>query len=177
MIINLFNILKESNILNIDYLILREKNNSTKVLEKIKNQSTIKFEKKSNLFIFGEDPIGCAKNKSKWKANISKCNFVLVQDFFMTETARQADLILPASLPFEIGGSFTNNDSFVQNIQQSTNNIIEIPSLVQFSNIGKDYDVLKVKTSIKKDNKILELIVSDTDCQFYFGCDYLQYLL
>ena len=60
-----------------------------------------------NLFIFGEDPIGCASTSSpaKW---IKNADFVMVQDYFMTPTAAEANLVMPASFPAETGGTFTN---------------------------------------------------------------------
>ncbi len=60
-----------------------------------------------NMFIFGEDPVGCAVEKDKVLELFNKTNFKVVQDYFMTETAELADLILPASLPQESGGSYT----------------------------------------------------------------------
>ena len=47
------------------------------------------------MFIFGEDPLGCAQNKVKVSGWLSVADFVMVQDYFMTETAKHADLILP----------------------------------------------------------------------------------
>lgn len=61
-----------------------------------------------NLFIFGEDPIGCAGDREQVEPVFDMPEFMVVQDYFMTETAKNADLILPASFHFEIGGSFTN---------------------------------------------------------------------
>lgn len=62
-----------------------------------------------NLFIFGEDPAGTAEEADGIKRKLAVLDFVAVQDYFLTDTAREADLVLPASLPFEIGGSFTNS--------------------------------------------------------------------
>ncbi|MDP4280509.1 MAG: FAD-dependent oxidoreductase [Bacteroidota bacterium] len=60
-----------------------------------------------NLFIFGEDPAGCSVNEevAGW---LSKPQFLVVQDNFITPTAQMADLILPGSFPEESGGTFTN---------------------------------------------------------------------
>ena len=70
-----------------------------------------------NMFIFGEDPLGCAQNKVKVSGWLSVADFVMVQDYFMTDTAKHADLILPASLPFEMGGSFTNTQKVIQEFE------------------------------------------------------------
>ncbi|OFX44759.1 MAG: hypothetical protein A2046_04925 [Bacteroidetes bacterium GWA2_30_7] len=67
-----------------------------------------------NLFIFGEDPIGCAIDKKRVSNWIDKAQFVTVSDYFMTETAEKADLILPASFPIESDGTFTNSQRVIQ---------------------------------------------------------------
>ncbi|MDY0102005.1 MAG: FAD-dependent oxidoreductase [Lentimicrobium sp.] len=70
-------------------------------------------------FIFGEDPVGCATDTEAAKAWIQHAGFTLVQDYFITETALLADLILPASLPWETGGTFTNTQKVIQKIDQA----------------------------------------------------------
>lgn len=67
-----------------------------------------------NMFVFGEDPIGCANDKAKIKKYFDQAQFVMVMDYFMTETAQEADLIIPASFPAETGGSFTNTQKVIQ---------------------------------------------------------------
>ena len=69
--------------------------------------------KAKNFFIFGEDPIGTANNKDKARNYFPGFDFTVVSDHFMTETAEQADLILPASFPIESGGSFSNTQKMV----------------------------------------------------------------
>ena len=78
----------------------------------------LKDGKVRNILIFGEDPIGCATNKEMMTDLISKSSFVVVQDYFMTETAAMANIILPASLPFETGGSFTSTQKYIQQFEQ-----------------------------------------------------------
>lgn len=78
----------------------------------------LKEGKLKNIFIFGEDPLGCAVKNDEVKKWFAKSDFVMVQDYFMTETAKRADLILPASLPFEIGGSFTNTQKYIRKFEK-----------------------------------------------------------
>ncbi|MEA3444152.1 MAG: FAD-dependent oxidoreductase [Bacteroidota bacterium] len=75
---------------------------------------TLENGKINNMFVFGEDPIGCAFDKKKIKGYFDNAGFVMVMDYFMTETAKQADLIIPASFPAETGGSFTNTQKVIQ---------------------------------------------------------------
>jgi formate dehydrogenase major subunit len=70
-----------------------------------------------NIFIFGEDPLGCTHHKVQTAGWLSIADFVVVQDYFMTETAKHAHLILPASLPLETGGSFTNTQRVIQQFE------------------------------------------------------------
>jgi len=70
--------------------------------------------KLKNIFIFGEDPLGCTAHKVQTAGWLSIADFVVVQDYFMTETAKHAHLILPSSFPVETGGSFTNTQKVIQ---------------------------------------------------------------
>jgi formate dehydrogenase major subunit len=70
-----------------------------------------------NIFIFGEDPLGCAGHKVQVAGWLSIADFVVVQDYFMTDTAKHANLILPASMPVESGGSFSNTQKNIQEFE------------------------------------------------------------
>ncbi len=70
-----------------------------------------------NLFIFGEDPVGCAIDKAEVNAWMKAADFVAVQDYFMTETAEAADLILPATMPIEMDGSYSNAQKVFQEFE------------------------------------------------------------
>jgi formate dehydrogenase major subunit len=88
-----------------------------------------------NLFIFGEDPLGCAYNRVKVAGWLSVADFVMVQDYFMTDTARHAHLILPASMPFESGGSFTNTQRMIQTFEKVFKGPVEQISYQQLGNL------------------------------------------
>jgi len=81
--------------------------------------------KLKNIFIFGEDPVGCAIKKQDVEKWFSTADFLMVQDYFLTETAQKADLVMPASLPIEIGGSFTNTQKHIQKFEKQINSVIE----------------------------------------------------
>jgi formate dehydrogenase major subunit len=139
-----------------------------------------------NLFVFGEDPIGCSYDKQRVLSWFDKASFVLVQDYFMTETAMQADLILPASLPAETGGSFTSTQKVIQKFEKSLESRVEQDNIQQlllllsrFDNEGlKDVaDVIMEAISLLSvnTNKDLHGFTStgkdNYNRMFDYGCD------
>lgn len=87
----------------------------------------------SNLFIFGEDPVGCAIDRDAIVKLVSSADFMVVHDYSLTDTALLADLFLPASYPFETGGSFTNTQRFLQRFEQQLTSPVEVNNLKQLS--------------------------------------------
>jgi NADH-quinone oxidoreductase chain G len=63
------------------------------------------------LFVMGADP---ASERPAWAANLDQVDFLVVQDIFLTETAQQADVVLPAVSWAEQDGTFTNLEGRVQ---------------------------------------------------------------
>jgi NADH-quinone oxidoreductase subunit G len=59
------------------------------------------------LYVVGTDPIGDGQN-------LPKADFVVVQELFLTDTAKQADVVLPALAWAERDGTFTNEERRVQ---------------------------------------------------------------
>lgn len=88
-----------------------------------------------NIFIFGEDPVGCAIDKSRVDLWLDQVEFLMVQDYFITETAARADLVLPASLPFEIGGTYINTHKVRQTIEVQKESTLIKNSLQQLSTL------------------------------------------
>lgn len=88
-----------------------------------------------NFIIFGEDPIGTAIDKDSVKTWFGNPEFMVVQDYFMTETAKIADLVLPATFHFETGGSFTNTQKFIQTFIKELDSPVEKNNLQQISDI------------------------------------------
>jgi len=92
-----------------------------------------------NLFIFGEDPLGCAVNTEEVKQFLGKASFKVVQDYFLTATAEQADLVLPASLPAETGGSFTNTQKMIQHFDAGLHPAVAHTSWQQLAELLKKF--------------------------------------
>lgn len=68
------------------------------------------------LHVAGADPATQFPAKL-WGAARAKLGFLVVQDLFLTETARQADVVLPTLSYAEKGGSFVNIEGRVQKLQ------------------------------------------------------------
>ena len=66
------------------------------------------------MYMLGENPFLSDPNINKVRKALSKLEFLVVQDIFLTETAEFADVILPASSYLEKEGTFTNTDRRVQ---------------------------------------------------------------
>ncbi|MDD2323565.1 MAG: FAD-dependent oxidoreductase [Bacteroidales bacterium] len=84
----------------------------SKVAESVFQQ--LEAGKIKNLFIVGEDPCGCTTDPARISKYFSAANCTVVMDYFLTETARHADILLPASFPTESGGTFTNSQRTIQ---------------------------------------------------------------
>jgi NADH-quinone oxidoreductase subunit G len=66
----------------------------------------------SVLWVVGSNPL---KPAAAGHAAIErKCGFLVVQDMFLTETAQQADVVLPAACAYEKNGTITNVSGEVQ---------------------------------------------------------------
>ena len=88
-----------------------------------------------NLFIFGEDPAGCAIDRDLITGALSGAGFMVVQDYTLTDTALLADIVLPATYPFETGGSFTNTQRFLQTFGKESESPVKMNNLEQLAGI------------------------------------------
>jgi formate dehydrogenase alpha subunit len=71
------------------------------------------------LFIMGENPVSSNPNANEVAAALKELDFLVVQDIFMTETAKLAHVILPAASSAEKEGTFTNTERRVQRVRQA----------------------------------------------------------
>jgi len=66
------------------------------------------------MYILGENPAMSDPDQAHARAALAKLEHLVVQDIFLTETAWQADVVLPASAHAEKTGTFTNTNRQVQ---------------------------------------------------------------
>jgi formate dehydrogenase major subunit len=160
---------------------LPEKNE--KCMKELLNEASIKA-----FFIFGEDPVGCAIDKTKVQKWFAESEFIMVQDYFMTETAKIANLILPAVFPLETTGSFTNTQKNIQEFEKQTSIAVEKENFEQLLTILNPFTDKKLKNIDDIRKEIYNLLPDQkekskysfvyTDKEnlkknFKYGCDFV----
>jgi formate dehydrogenase major subunit len=70
------------------------------------------------IWIIGEDVVQTDPNTQKVIRALESTDLVIVQELFMTETAKYADVILPGASFLEKNGTFTNGERRVQAVRQ-----------------------------------------------------------
>jgi formate dehydrogenase alpha subunit len=71
------------------------------------------------LYLKGEDPVVTDADTTFIEKAISHLELFIVQDIFLTETARLADVVLPAASFAEKDGTFTNTERRVQRVRKA----------------------------------------------------------
>lgn len=71
------------------------------------------------LYILGENPLVSDPDLNHGRASIEALDFLVVQDIFLTETARLADVVLPSACFAEKDGTFTNTERKVQRVRKA----------------------------------------------------------
>ena len=69
------------------------------------------------LFIFGEDPVRTDPDTAHVIRALKSLDFLVVDDLFLTETAKYADVVLPGRSYAEKEGTFSNTERRVQRIR------------------------------------------------------------
>jgi len=71
------------------------------------------------MYIMGENPIITDPNMHHTVKALERLDLLVVQDIFMTETAKLADVVLPASCFAEKDGTFSNTERKVQRVRKA----------------------------------------------------------
>ncbi len=85
------------------------------------------------MYIMGENPMVSDADVSHVEEALGKLDFLVVQDLFLTETARLADVVLPATSYAERDGTYTNTERLVQLTQ---------PVIAPLGSARRDWDIL-----------------------------------
>ncbi len=72
-----------------------------------------------SLFIVGENPMISDPDLHHVEEGLRKLDFLVVQDIFLTETAKLADVVLPAACFAEKEGTFSNTERRVQRVRKA----------------------------------------------------------
>lgn len=86
------------------------------------------------LYIMGENPVITEADTNAFREALKKLDFLVVQDIFLSDTARYAHIILPAASNFEVCGTVTNTERRVQLVRK----VIE-----PIGNVRPDWVIIK----------------------------------
>lgn len=71
------------------------------------------------MYIVGENPALSEPDTNHVEKALEKLEFLVVQDIFLTETARHADVVLPGASFAEKDGTFTNTERRIQRVRKA----------------------------------------------------------
>lgn len=71
------------------------------------------------LYVMGEDPVMTDADANHVRKGLESLDFLVVQDIFMSETAKLADVVFPGASFAEKDGTFTNTERRVQRVNQA----------------------------------------------------------
>ncbi len=71
------------------------------------------------MYIMGENPVLTDPNMHHTVKALGNIDFVVVQDIFLSETAKLADVVLPAACAAEKDGTFSNTERRVQRVRKA----------------------------------------------------------
>lgn len=72
-----------------------------------------------SIYLVGENPALSEANATHAQEAMEQVDFLVVQDIFLTESARYADVVLPAATFAEKDGTFTNTERRVQRVRKA----------------------------------------------------------
>ena len=76
-------------------------------------------EQMRGFFVMGEDIVLSEPNVLELEKGLNNVDFIVMQDAFLNETARFADVILPAAVFAEKEGTFTNSERRIQRVRKA----------------------------------------------------------
>ena len=83
------------------------------------------------IWIIGEDVVQTDPNSQKVIKALEAFDLVVVQELFMSETAKYADVVFPGASFLEKSGTFTNGERRVQAVRQAVKPIKALRQMVR----------------------------------------------
>ncbi len=127
-----------------------------------------KLGKISGMYIVGENPALSFPSPSFIREALSSPDFLVVQDLFLTETAKMADVVLPAASFAEKEGTFTNFERRVQRLHEAVSPFEE--ALPDWQIIQRLANRMEYEMSYSSPREIMEEIKQLVP--LYSGIDY-----
>ena len=121
------------------------------------------------LYIMGENPVMSEPDGNRVEERLQELEFIVAQDVFMTETAKYADVVLPATTWAERGGTVTNTDRRVQlmrpveKVHENTKHDLDILTEVGTRLFGDPFDFADVEAVFEELRQV---------CPSYHGMTY-----
>lgn len=85
------------------------------------------------LYIIGENPLLADVHLNHTTKLFDNLDLLVVQDIFLTDTAKKADVVLPAKSWGEVEGTYTNTDRRIQRVREA---------VVAHPNVKEDWEIL-----------------------------------
>ncbi len=120
------------------------------------------------MYIMGSDPVREFPDRSFVLEALNKLDFLVVQDIFLTETAKIADVVLPGSSFAEKDGTFTSCERRVQKLKKGFEPLYSSKAdweiICKLANYwGADFDYSQAKDITSEIEKVVP---------YYSGCRY-----
>jgi len=127
---------------NLDYTSSEKKGLTLLEMVKAADEDIVKA-----IYVDGVDPLSIFPNPKKVREALSKLEFLVVQDSFMTETAKMADVVLPATFWAESEGTYTSMERRVQKVNMAVNPVGDaqegwkiISKIAEYMGKGEDFN-------------------------------------
>ncbi|WP_248611981.1 formate dehydrogenase subunit alpha [Methanobacterium alcaliphilum] len=112
------------------------------------------------LYVLGENPALSEPDITNIKKSLDRMDFLIVQDMFMTETGKMADVVLPGCSYAEKDGTYTNQERRFQRIRRSIHPKGEsLPDWLITSKIAQEMGEsgFEFKTALDVNNEMADL--------------------
>ncbi len=80
------------------------------------------------LYVLGENPAVSFPDPGRTRRALESLELLIVQDIFLTETAQQADVVLPAAAWAEVDGTYTSTERRVQRVRAAVPSPCDVPA-------------------------------------------------